>query len=412
MGNIDDKRSLMPTDIVERCVLKIRYAAAQTGLPLVLNTTLKIMVPFAGGPSTLPRLQAPDIWVTSILAQIGSFFEPSLRQQSKFSVLSGSSLDGAPGTSSDKYIEHVASEVLDLLTQYGRHDTASADSEVGDWPARAIFADKVKDQVSRDTPIKMVLPSFPWKSINQVDKVIGSLPDLGEVLALARLNQLCRDIESIYPPGDVVGISEEHTWEYSEALARIIEEKGFDRLKLRRVMDVIGFTDQQPMTKQIYLSLTNPSRTTLMQKYGRTEDDIRALIATDHDTLMTYRGFIRFLENDLRYSAIASKARSGSQYRKSVKLVAKAMMIRAEKSALWDWEDSSTDSAVFEPQYPKGLLIHPAQDSKAGQCLGSDRVQKLKSLAEVFEGPIQVFGFANAIEVNEEMEQVAIDIQR
>lgn len=102
-------------------------------------------------------------------------------------------------------------------------------------------------------------------------------------------------------PSDVVGISEEHTWEYSEALAKIIEEKGFDRLKLRRVMDVIGFTDQQPMTKQTYLSLTNQSRTILMQKYGRTEDDIRALIATDHDTLMTYRGFIRFLENDLRY---------------------------------------------------------------------------------------------------------------
>lgn len=79
-----------------------------------------------------------------------------------------------------------------------------------------------------------------------------------------------------------------------------------------------------------------------------------------------------------------------------------------QRSALWDWDDSSTDSVVFEPQYPKGLLVYPAQDSKAGQCLASDRVRKLKSLAEVFEGPIQVSRFANAIEVNEELEQVAI----
>ncbi|KAL8867204.1 MAG: hypothetical protein Q9198_008604, partial [Flavoplaca austrocitrina] len=145
---------------------------------------------------------------------------------------------------------------------------------------------------------------------------------------------------------DLLGIPEEHTWEYSEALAKTIEEKGFDRLDLRRVMDVIGFTDQEPITKQNYLSLTHRSREVLMQKYGKTEDDIKALINTDHDILMTYRGFIRFLETDfryvissgrvcgahqiVRYSEIASRACSGSQYRNSVKSIAKAMMIRAE----------------------------------------------------------------------------------
>jgi len=33
---------------------------------------------------------------------------------------------------------------------------------------------------------------------NTTDKVIGKLPDLGEVLALARLEFLCRDIEGVH----------------------------------------------------------------------------------------------------------------------------------------------------------------------------------------------------------------------
>ncbi|KAL8883135.1 MAG: hypothetical protein Q9192_007426 [Flavoplaca navasiana] len=281
-----------------------------------------------------------------------------------------------------------------------------ADSEGGHWAGRAEFSDRIRDQVNQRSPIKMVLPAFPWKSINNVDKVVGNLRDLGEVLALARLDQLCRDIETVYPRGGEVTIAsdglvfdgeyttmrlyirsliqcipEEHTWEYSEALAKIIEEKGFDRLNLRRVMDVPGFTDREPIIKQNYLSLTHRSREALMQKYGKMEDDIKALINTDHDTLMTYRGFIRFLETDLR-----------PQYYR-------------QKSSLWDWEDSRTGNTVFEPQYPNGLLIHPAKDAKLSPSLASDHVRKLKSLIKVFKGPIQVLGFANSTEVNEEMEK-------
>lgn len=69
----------------------------------------------------------------------------------------------------------------------------------------------------------MILPAFPWKSvsssqslevislkiaqINKVDKVTGILPDLGELLALARLNQLCEDVRKVYPAGGEVTIA-------------------------------------------------------------------------------------------------------------------------------------------------------------------------------------------------------------
>lgn len=78
-----------------------------------------------------------------------------------------------------------------------------------------------------------------------------------------------------------------------------------------------------------------------------------------------------------------------------------------QKSVLWDWNDPSDTGAVFEPQYPKGLLIYPPKDHHAVPFLQSDRVQMLKRLAELFQGPIKVSGFANAAEVNEGIEEVS-----
>jgi pyoverdine/dityrosine biosynthesis protein Dit1 len=52
-----------------------------------------------------------------------------------------------------------------------------------------------------------VLPAFPFKSPNRVDKTLGSLPDLGEELALQHLNGLCESIKEIYEPGAKVTIT-------------------------------------------------------------------------------------------------------------------------------------------------------------------------------------------------------------
>jgi pyoverdine/dityrosine biosynthesis protein Dit1 len=47
----------------------------------------------------------------------------------------------------------------------------------------------------------MCLPAFPWKSANQVYKVLGTLPDKAEELALKRLNGICEAIGDVYKPG-------------------------------------------------------------------------------------------------------------------------------------------------------------------------------------------------------------------
>lgn len=64
---------------------------------------------------------------------------------------------------------------------------------------RQVFQDTVRNLIREKQPLQMVLPAFPFKSPNRMDKVLGASPDLGEEIALARLEGLCAAIEEIYP---------------------------------------------------------------------------------------------------------------------------------------------------------------------------------------------------------------------
>lgn len=72
---------------------------------------------------------------------------------------------------------------------------------------REVFSPRVRRHVAAGRTIPMVLPAFPAKSINCVDKVLGPWPDLGEELALDRLNDLCSQIQKVYRPGAMVLIA-------------------------------------------------------------------------------------------------------------------------------------------------------------------------------------------------------------
>ncbi|KAK8072252.1 hypothetical protein PG996_005600 [Apiospora saccharicola] len=243
-------------------------------------------------------------------------------------------------------LDGLASTILDIVHGYGQHvPRADEDAASFDWLGKSLFVDRVKAQIAKGQAIRLILPAFPWKSVNKVDKVTVILPDLGEELALYRLNQMCEDIKTAYHPGgqvyiatdglvfdDVVGISDEDTWAYSQGLVEMAKEQGLDHVKLLRVMDILGYTEDRTLDKTLYLSLAQQCREELLLHYGKTEEEVRRMMKEDPDTLSTYCGFIRFLEADLKFSPItaSSKAISGSQYRKTVKKVAIQMMMRAE----------------------------------------------------------------------------------
>jgi len=68
------------------------------------------------------------------------------------------------------------------------------------------FISQIERYIARDEPVCMVLPAFPFKSANKTTKVLGTLPDKGEEVALRHLNGLCKAIEEVYKYGAMVYI--------------------------------------------------------------------------------------------------------------------------------------------------------------------------------------------------------------
>ena len=96
----------------------------------------------------------------------------------------------------------VAVHILDILERYGHNTTSSKQT----WLGKLDFLPAIQKYVDTGTPVRMILPAFPFKSPNKVEKVMGALPDLGEELALAHLNGLCTTITELYQPGAEITI--------------------------------------------------------------------------------------------------------------------------------------------------------------------------------------------------------------
>jgi len=107
-------------------------------------------------------------------------------------------------TLSERSSQKLALQILNVIQRYGHKNGSGSDVA---WAGKQVFLPLVEEAVEKGAPIKMVLPAFPCKSTNKVEKVIGTLPDLGEELALTHLNGLCESITDIYEHGAEVVIT-------------------------------------------------------------------------------------------------------------------------------------------------------------------------------------------------------------
>ena len=103
----------------------------------------------------------------------------------------------------DRPSAKLAGQILDIIQRYGKN----VSSKDAPWPGRTKFLPLVEAYIVKNEPVQMVLPAFPFKSPNRKDKTLGSLPDLGEELALQHLNGLCESITEIYEHGAKVVIT-------------------------------------------------------------------------------------------------------------------------------------------------------------------------------------------------------------
>lgn len=95
----------------------------------------------------------------------------------------------------------VADICQDIVRVLARYRLVHQNDTSNKWGAKAKFLAQVERYVVRGEAISMSLPAFPFKSPNKQAKVLGTLPDKGEEVALSHLEGLCRAIGDVYEPG-------------------------------------------------------------------------------------------------------------------------------------------------------------------------------------------------------------------
>lgn len=237
----------------------------------------------------------------------------------------------------------VAPKVIEVLRSFSKHIHKPGSEENFEKVFVTILG-RVREYISQNEPITMVLPAFPWKNPN-LDKVLGSDPDLGEELGLSRLNDICQEISKFYPYGarlmlicdvpvynDLVGVSDEVAYDYGLRLRELAHEKKFSSIQFIRLMDLMGLGDGEKISKPDYLELVPTVRERLMSSdYFDQSFNIDTELETNPDTKATFDGFFSRISEDLKWGKgldAAAVAADQAAYDAEVARVVKAMIQR------------------------------------------------------------------------------------
>jgi pyoverdine/dityrosine biosynthesis protein Dit1 len=110
-----------------------------------------------------------------------------------------SSVPGSNSKTSD-----VSNTILDIIYEHALNKFDDSKERLAAGTAN--FLSVIERFVLDGKRVEACLPAFPFKSANKVYKVLGSLPDKAEELALQRLNNMCARIKDVYKPGARVTI--------------------------------------------------------------------------------------------------------------------------------------------------------------------------------------------------------------
>lgn len=112
--------------------------------------------------------------------------------------------DGSSITSTSYPMQEIPDKIYDIILEHALNKFD--DSKERQAACRQTFVSVIRKFVDVGERVEACLPAFPFKSANKVYKVLGSLPDKAEELALERLNTMCVRIKEVYKPGARVTI--------------------------------------------------------------------------------------------------------------------------------------------------------------------------------------------------------------
>lgn len=288
--------------------------------------------------------------------------------------------NGAAKTSaSTNSHEERATVILQIIERYGLNY-----ERTGSWDGFATFLPVVKGQIERGESIKMLLPGFPFKSPNNKTKVLGVLPDLGEELALKRLDSIASAIDAVYEHGaeihitsdglvyngtpyntgsvslelttnvsvDLLDVTDETVWDFGQAVREMADSHGLKHLSFLRLWDLLGNTGDFK-SKDYYLAHADSIRQELKQRFSDPQFEADMANKSTADMHMTHTKYLKFVEQDLRYN---EKHLALSEEDK------KANMANTAKEMMGRWKAFSAALASVPTEYIR-LSIHDSGGS-------------------------------------------------
>lgn len=133
---------------------------------------------------------------------------------------------------------------------------------------------------------------------------------------------------------DLLSIPDRDTWAYGETLRKMAVQKRFDRITFSRLKDLVNMPMLEELQEMTYVANATNFRRSFLNEHGKDDLDIDLEIATNPDTQMTFLGYRRFLESDLKYIFPLGENRSSRGYKRDVRYLAKQMLIRGHVSTL------------------------------------------------------------------------------
>jgi len=216
--------------------------------------------------------------------------------------------------------------------------------------ARVLHLPLVEAFVEEGEPVQLVLPAFPAKAPNP-QKVLGTLPDMAEALALRSLLALMDEIGEAYAPGarlvicsdgqvfaDAVGVRDADVAAYRRGMQALVAETGDTRVRIFGLEDAFGA--KSPAA----------ARALLMESYAESTEAIRARAAAVPTYAAQVDGIHRFLFED---EVVRSPGLSRTKVRKLTREGAYEVVRRSEA-----W------GALVLAAFPRALRlsIHPQAD--------------------------------------------------
>lgn len=154
---------------------------------------------------------------------------------------------------------------------------------------------KLVEKMMNGERLVFILPAFPAKSPSP-HKTTGILPDLGEVIALKSLNDMCGEISGAYAPGaevvicsdgrvfsDVVSVSDETITAYAEGIDEIIRDFNLSHLRTFSMDELLPDKKGDDLREE------------LLTQYSMTTEEVREKARTNPSL---FNGLHRFMVED------------------------------------------------------------------------------------------------------------------